>query len=62
MMLSEEQVEYIRSRVKHGGIGIAALQDDVLDHLCCEVERKMEENLPFDVALTTAIQEFARRD
>ncbi len=59
MMLSEEQVEYIRSRVKHGGIGMATLQDDVLDHLCCEVERKMEENLPFDVALTTAIQEFA---
>lgn len=59
MTLSEEQVEYIRSRVKHGGIGIAALQDDVLDHLCCMVELKMEEGGPFDEALTTAIQEFA---
>jgi hypothetical protein len=59
MTLSEEQVEYIRSRLKYGGIGIAALQDDVLDHLCCVVELKMEENIPFDIALTTAIQEFA---
>jgi hypothetical protein len=59
MTLSEEQVEYIRSRVKHGGIGIRALQDDVLDHLCCVVELKMEEDIPFDVALTKAIQEFA---
>ena len=59
MTLSGEQVEYIRSRVKHGGIGIAALQDDVLDHLCCVIELKMEENIPFDVALTAAIQEFA---
>jgi hypothetical protein len=59
MTLSEEQVEYIRSRVKHGGIGITALQDDVLDHLCCVVELKMEEDIPFDVALTKAIQEFA---
>jgi hypothetical protein len=59
MTLSEEQVEYIRSRIKQGGIDIAALQDDVLDHLCCVVERTMEENISFDVALTTAIQEFA---
>lgn len=59
MTLSEEQVEYIRNRVKHGGIGIAALQDDVLDHLCCVVEMKMEESIEFDVALTAAIQEFA---
>jgi hypothetical protein len=59
MTLSEEQVEYIRSRVKHGGIGIAALQDDVLDHLCCVVEMKMEKNIPFDTALTIAIQELA---
>lgn len=59
MTLSEEQVVYIRSRVKHGGIGIEALQDDVLDHLCCVVEMKMAENIPFDVALTQAIQEFA---
>lgn len=59
MMLSEEQVEYIRNRVKHGGIGIADLQDDVLDHLCCVVEAKMEDHVPFDAALTKAIQEFA---
>jgi hypothetical protein len=59
MTLSEEQVAYIRSRVKHGGIGIAALQDDVLDHLCCVVEMKMEKNIPFDTALTIAIQELA---
>ncbi|HEY9046982.1 MAG TPA: hypothetical protein VIN08_13855 [Ohtaekwangia sp.] len=59
MTLSEEQVEYIRSRVRHGGIDIAALQDDVLDHLCCVVEMKMEKNIPFDVALTNALQELA---
>ncbi|SKC48698.1 hypothetical protein [Ohtaekwangia koreensis] len=59
MKLSDEQVEYIRNRIRRSGIEITSLQDDVLDHLCCEVEKKMEEKVTLDAALTEAIQQLA---
>jgi hypothetical protein len=59
MALSQEQINQIRQRVLQGGVTLALLQDDLLDHLCCLVELKMSSGQLFDQALNEALTEFA---
>lgn len=59
MKLTEEQEAFIRKTLESEGVNLPTLRDDLLDHLCCAVEIKMERNREFDQALHEAIRELA---
>jgi hypothetical protein len=58
MILSTEQLKMIRDQVSQH-INISSLQDDVIDHLCCVVERRLEKGTPFEMAVKDALTELA---
>lgn len=59
MKLSGEQIAVINVKIDQSRINIQTLKDDLLDHLCCVVENKMERGKTFDTALTEALHELA---
>lgn len=59
MRLSPEQIEIIRDSIDRSAIAIQTLKDDVLDHLCCVTEYKIERGQPFKTAFSQALDEFA---
>jgi hypothetical protein len=59
MKLSGEQIKVIRLMLDQSRIDIQTLKDDLLDHLCCVVENKIERGKTFDTALTEALIELA---
>ncbi|WP_299261349.1 hypothetical protein [uncultured Aquimarina sp.] len=59
MKLSAEQEERIKGFVDKQGLTIPALQDDILDHLCCVVESELKAGKTFDQSLQNAISELA---
>ena len=59
MTLSQDQVNQVRQYVDENGIQILSLRDDVLDHLCCSVELKIEEGKTFDASLRESLNELA---
>ncbi len=59
MKLSPEQLAVIRQRIHKSDITIKTLEDDLLDHLCCVVEKKMDKGNHFDSALREALREVA---
>ena len=59
MKLSAEQVLIIRTEVDKSNFKIESLRDDVLDHLCCVVEIKMERGKNFITSIQEAFHELA---
>jgi hypothetical protein len=59
MNVSTEQIEIIHEYVDRCKVTIPTLKDDLIDHLCCEVELKLEHGKPFDVCLNEALAELA---
>ena len=57
-MLSEKQVNQIFDILVEQGVSYEALQIDLLDHICCMVEEKMDNGKDFGQSLTLSIQEF----
>lgn len=59
MKLSGDQISAIRDRIDQSSISNDLLKDDVLDHLCCVVEHKIEHGKTFEVAVPEAFIELA---
>ena len=59
MKLNDEQIAEIRKTVEQSGIGIQTLRDDLVDHLCCVAESKIETGKKFETALSEALHELA---
>jgi hypothetical protein len=59
MTLSPEQTSYVRKYVDQNNIRIYTLRDDVLDHICCSVEFKIDEGKTFEDSLREAVDELA---
>lgn len=59
MKLADHQIEVIRKKIDQSGIEIQTLKDDVIDHLCCVTESKIERGKSFEVALSEALHELA---
>ena len=57
-MLSDKQVNQIYDLLVSRGISYEYLRDELLDHLCCLVEHRMENGAQFHVALNEAEEEF----
>ncbi len=50
-LLSEKEIHFLGTEIERGGLTYTELQQELLDHLCCDVEAKMEEGLAFVKAL-----------
>jgi hypothetical protein len=59
MKLSKEHIDMVRYRIDQSDITMPTLRDDLLDHLCCVVEQKIDEGKSFDIALGEAFHELA---
>ncbi|MBA4058034.1 MAG: hypothetical protein C0490_25175, partial [Marivirga sp.] len=59
MNLTEEQLKVIRTVVEKSNIHIRTLGEDLMDHLCCAVEQRMENSKSFESALKEALEDFA---
>ena len=59
MRISKEQINFISATIDENGITIPTLKDDLIDHLCCVVESKMENGILFENALQDALREVA---
>jgi len=56
--LSENQIDRIYDLLVDHRITLETLQIDLLDHVCCMVEQKMDSGLDFGQSLSLSIQEF----
>lgn len=56
--LSEEQIDFILNDIKVRGIEIEKLQINLLDHICCLLEEKMNEGDDFEACYKRTIEEF----
>lgn len=59
MHLTTEQIAHIQAVVSESHLRIATLKDDLVDHLCCEVEVELVQGKKFEDALNKAIHELA---
>lgn len=59
MKLSEEQIRIIKESVHNSSITLATLKDDIIDHLCCVVEIKLDRQQNFENALKEALHDLA---
>jgi len=55
--LSDREIEFLNREIDKQGLTYTQLQKELLDHLCCDVEAKMEEGLEF----LKAFEEVQRR-
>src|SRR5688572_3287209 len=59
MKLSQDRIEMIRRHITNNDVTTETLRDDLLDHICCVIERKMEKDISFENALSEALYEVA---
>jgi hypothetical protein len=48
--LSLSNIEHLKEEISNSGITYSHLLDDLIDHVCCDVEHEMLQGLPFDKA------------
>lgn len=58
MRLSKDQTQQVRAYLLRNGIESRLVFDDLLDHICCLVEERMEAGQTFDVSLQQACERF----
>lgn len=56
--LTEQQIEFVSEEIHVRGVNLNSLHDDLLDHICTSIERKMDEGLNFDSAFVQTIKLF----
>lgn len=61
MMLSKSQIRQVRTYLLRNGIESRLVFDDLLDHICCLVEERMEEGRTFDTSLQEAFDRLSGR-
>jgi len=48
--LSLSNIEFLKKEIRRSGITFSHLRDDLIDHVCCDVECEMRNGLPFTKA------------
>lgn len=49
--LKEEEIRLLNEEIERRGLTYTPLQEELLDHLCCDLEAQMDEGLDFETAL-----------
>ncbi|RZJ28688.1 MAG: hypothetical protein EOO48_09260 [Flavobacterium sp.] len=57
-VISDAQIEFISNDISTRGIAMASLQHDLLDHICCVIEREFSENEDFEQQYLAIISRF----
>lgn len=57
--LNKEQVEFIVNHLQQSNWKYRPLQEELLDHLCCAIERKMDLGIPFAKATASVFDIFS---
>lgn len=65
LALSIVQIEIIATEVYKAGLTLPHLQEEMIDHLCCEVEKAMEKGMEFEqafdtITITTGVKELKK--
>jgi hypothetical protein len=61
MNLSSDQILVIQREVERSNVTTPSLKDDLVDHLCCEVEGKLKRGDNFTASLRESINDLAPR-
>ncbi|MDN5200777.1 M23 family metallopeptidase [Fulvivirgaceae bacterium BMA10] len=59
--LSERQIDYIATDIHRKGLNHNRISTEILDHICCSVEFRMEEGSDFDHAYEMVIRSFGEK-
>lgn len=59
LRLSNENINLIVADVEREGISFSHLKYDLIDHICCEVERLINESITFEAAYNSVKQKYA---
>ncbi|HEY0744571.1 MAG TPA: hypothetical protein VGD40_24055 [Chryseosolibacter sp.] len=62
MTLTSDQIKQIKLYVLENNVTILSLRDDLVDHICCEVELRMSDGKDFSNAMNEALMEFTPAD
>ncbi len=60
--ISEQQIDYILNDIGARGVEMEDLQLNLLDHICCIIEQRLEENGDFEHLYSQVIQQFYKND
>ncbi len=55
--LTDKELKVLVGEIDKSGLTYVKLQNELLDHLCCDIEEKMEEGMEFDRALAEVKQD-----
>jgi hypothetical protein len=53
--LSASNIEFLKKEISKSGLTYSHLMDELIDHVCCDVEHEMRNGLPFAKAYETVI-------
>src|SRR5438105_1082332 len=59
MKLARNDIEYIRFDLRRRGVGEPGLFEELVDHVCCEVEPLLRQGVPFKKAYEKVLREIA---
>ncbi len=54
--LTKRNIEFISKKVRNSNIGSKEMQEDIIDHLCCAIEKDMKLGLSFEHAFNEAYE------
>jgi len=57
-MLSEQQFLFVQNRLNESPLHDATLKEELLDHLCCDIETQLAMGIPFHTACQTTFDTF----
>lgn len=60
--VSDEQIEFILDDIKKRGVEMEDLQLNLLDHICCIIEREYNETDDFNTIYNTTIKQFFKTE
>lgn len=58
--LTNKEINVLLNEIENGGLTYTGLQQELLDHLCCDIEAKMDEGFEFVRALDQVKQEMGQ--
>ena len=61
-MLNEQQLLYVSTRLSEEGLKHQSVKEELMDHICCAIETKMEAGVMFSSAVNQTFDAFAENE
>ena len=59
--LTEQEIDRISSEIDQQGLTYTQLKNEILDHICCNIEAEMEQGLTFNEAYRKVKSEMGKK-